>query len=291
MIGVFGVPGCGKSHAIRKIDDSSRNRRRTAHGLYPRSYELSDEITGSYQRSQANYQDIVGQERPRVKKFEDLDDEEKQRERETTIRSLQTKCSGSRIAGVIASQYAFWPEKNPTPQRLMTDAETEVYTHVVYLNTTHRLLQQYRDAKHTNTRAFVKPSVVPEDHLRKWQELEISELRAICYRAGILFSVISGNHEQSLTTRFISFATSSPDAVIREGYWNRLHDLLPSPLDGIRQVPLETALVFDGDRTISPEDSSRLFWDLASETDPNVDKEALKTLFDSDLRYSDRALM
>ena len=270
---------------LRTVSRKPCDKIQPAPSLTPCHYDMLNEVAIQYR--------LIGEDNRRIDNFKPLDDDDKHRVREATIRKLQTECSKSGMAGIIASQYSLWPEKSPTPQRIMTDADTRVYTHIVYLNNIPRDVFREKGGGQKQREQTERDvgDEVSTGHLRKWQEHEMSQLRTICYQAGILLSVISDNLVDSVVARFNAFATSSPDSAIREAPLNRLHNLLPSPLVGVRQVPLETALVFNGARTIAPEDSTRLFWELASETVPNADMDALNTLFGSDLGYSDRAFM
>lgn len=267
IIGIYGVPGSGKTDLLSRMHRKCK----------PKAPEIPPMPLFKFYDSS----DVIARQVPGgLEAFKALGDEEKERTREAAIRAIRDDCMHTSSTGVVAGHYSFWDEGGPEPERVMTRADRETYTHIVYLDTPANVILGYRQNDTTRRRQRVS-----ERHLRAWIDLEKSELRRICYDSGILFSVHRGDGADDVTG----------DLVTRVRSWER-----PGPSNGFamealeetlnqrkrEKRPPETAIVLDADRTIAPKDSGTLFWKFAAETIPGVQEDTLKAVFGSKLGYS-----
>lgn len=80
----------------------------------------------------------------------------------------------------------FWSEEHAAGQPVYTSNDLQMFTHTVYLNISAEVIsQRCLDDK------LKDRTLMSVDHLRKWQEAEISAMRHVCRQHHILFSLIS----------------------------------------------------------------------------------------------------
>lgn len=269
IIGIYGVPGCGKSFFLNQLSgylDSEFKSSAIEFKFYDSSQVLADHVPGG------------------LAAFRALGHEEKERVRETAIKRIQAECSKPGETAVIAGHYSFWDDEgNPEPERVMTSADRSTYTHIFYLSPPHDRVSRYRQGDMKRQRRHLS-----EDHLLKWMELERSELRRICYESGILFSVVypkpneSHVHETALRIKRFSTPLEQQNKLATMEW---LDDVL-NPVGRDMGTSVETAIVLDADRTLGPGDAGVLFWKIAVEFVPDAEKDALKTLFGNAPDYS-----
>ncbi|EEP75454.1 conserved hypothetical protein [Uncinocarpus reesii 1704] len=119
-------------------------------------------------------------------------------------------------------------------------------------------------------------------HICKWQKAEESQLRYLCRENGILFSLLPAHlisaDKVSAFLRDFRGHTEKYNLVCAES-------TLDAAVDS-GNGRLETMLVMDADRTLSPEDTGVLFWEELSASRRFKNNDPLKALFDSPLAYS-----
>lgn len=128
-----------------------------------------------------------------------------------------------------------------------------------------------------------KREYASENHLHKWQQEEKTQLRALCRRHHILFSLVSPSVTQldkvSILLHDFRCHTEKHNLYQAE---SRLDDVFDAS-----QGELEVALVMDADRTLAAEDTGALFWKRLSESRPLEDgASTLNVLFSGPLAYS-----
>ena len=230
VIGIYGLPGSGKSTVLEALTRSLPQEHFQA---YEGSAHIDCLVPGG------------------LSAFQNLDDELKTRWRELAIHDIQSKCSQRGQTALVTGHCMFWSPDTPEPRIVTTKADLETFTHVIYLRT----------APETITDRIVKDEDrerchCPEEHLSKWQDAEIGTLRGQCYDHGILF------YEATRNTSMEKLSTLIADFVQHNEFHNKTR--AEERLDGIMNTQpsvWETVLVFDGDRTMTPEDTGRLFFE------------------------------
>lgn len=257
VIGIYGVPGCGKTFLLRQLEQ-----------------ELGRERIDFYEGSEV----IAGLVPGGLDAFKKLPQQNKEHWRRLAIDKIGKTCADNGRVAVVAGHLMFWAEGEANGDPVYTENDLNIFTHIIYLDTPAEvaLQQQLNDTERTRP-----PSSV--DHIQKWQKKEKQLLRELCYQHGILFSVaIPG---QRLLNRVVT---------LLHDFMHHSEDFNLSTVElKIDEVvvadpgKLRTMLVLDADRTLSEKDSGKLFWNLLSNNSRATDKEYhLKTLFGSALGYS-----
>lgn len=143
----------------------------------------------------------------------------------------------------------FWPPDSFDPEIVTTKADRETFTHVVYLRTApEEIANRVLRDKERSRREYSL------EHLRKWQDAEIGTLRTQCYDHGIvLYEATANTSMDKLLTLILEFHE-------HDEAHNEAH--AEERLDGIMNAQSsvwETVLVFDGDRTMTRDDTGKLF--------------------------------
>lgn len=120
-------------------------------------------------------------------------------------------------------------------------------------------------------------------HLRKWQQEEKTQLRDLCRRYGILFSLVSPSptlpSKVSILLRDFRDHTEKYNLAQAESSLDDIFDA--------SEGQLNTVLVMDADRTLAAEDTGAMFWKKVSDSRPlEYEASTLKTLFCSPLGHS-----
>ncbi len=198
--------------------------------------------------------------------FKVLDEEVKQHYRELAIKKIRDDSAASGKAAVVAGHYMFWDDEAqefPTP--VSTPADWDTYTHIVYLRIPTGVVTQRRRDDTKRQRPAVS-----EDHLGRWMQTEHTELQKMCLEHGENNELLDRAEMLLRDFRVHSEAYNLYRAKRELG--EQLADVARGNA-GLWQ----TALVFDADRTLTEEDTGRMFWD---KEDP------LKAIFSSHLGYS-----
>ncbi|KAI0131546.1 uracil phosphoribosyltransferase-domain-containing protein [Daldinia grandis] len=257
IIGLYGVPGCGKSYLLEEL-----------------KLELGTEAFEFYEGSEVISSLVPGG----LSGFKELEECEREHHRNLAIDHIAQSCSVTGRVGVVVGHFMFWEEGEETGRMVCTKKDLEVYTHILYLNINPELISKYRldDTKR------VRPSVSVE-HLHEWQEAEKIQLRQLCYDNNILFLSRSPRIWQlsRVATLIRDFQQHTKSLNL-----SRAVDKLDGTLEnGTHQ--LRSMIVLDADKTLVAEDTGKLFWEMASRYQPEVPNDAaLKKIFSSRLGYS-----
>ncbi|RWA09455.1 hypothetical protein EKO27_g5671 [Xylaria grammica] len=253
IVGIYGIPGCGKTFLLNQLKQELGQQR---YAFYEGSRVIASLVPGG------------------LDAFRKLPEREKTPWRQSAIESIRKDCTTSGKLGVVTGHFMFWPEQENAGQPVYTPQDLETYTHILYLDVAAGLIaQRCRDDVERN-----RPEV-SIDHLRKWQDVETTELRHHCRRHSILFCVLSAQ------TTLLDRAS----ALIRdfqrhtEGYNLSCAESKVDELVG-EQKKVQTMLVLDGDKTLAAEDTGELFWATAIHAGQGIDP--LKELFGGPLGYS-----
>ncbi|GAB1313714.1 hypothetical protein MFIFM68171_03924 [Madurella fahalii] len=269
VIGIYGVPGSGKSFLIEKL------KARLSEGQF-RFYEGSEVIASL----------VPGG----LEEFQQAPAKTKTDWRQSAIEFIGNDGAGTGQAAVVAGHLMFWPEEDEAGHAVYTQADLDTYTHIIYLDTAPDVIAERR---RTDSRARPPASV---GHLRRWQHAEKTELRRLCRDNGILFACLSDpatmlDRAAALLLDFRHHNEQRNLACVLD----RLDECLAAAAAAHRSPGrLQTALVLDADRTLAAQDTGTLFWSAISRraqrnvapAPERVDEDPLKTLFGSRLKYS-----
>ncbi|KAK4234175.1 uracil phosphoribosyltransferase-domain-containing protein [Achaetomium macrosporum] len=269
VIGLYGVPGCGKSTVMRDLKHSLVATRKFSF------HEGSDMIASLVPGGLAE--------------FKTASDEAKAHWRQAAIEAIAELSRSSGRAAVVTGHFMFWNEGDKAGEAVYTQGDLDTYTHIVYLDPAPELVVQWRQNDGSRDRPLVSA-----EHLRRWQQTEKAELRRLCRNSGILFLSVSDTKSvvDRMAALLVDFEEHTEARNLSEAK-NVLEEILNSR-DAEALQGLETTLVLDGDRTLAPVDTGPLFWNLAANWEPASpkgvtpveDDRSLKALFSSPLGYS-----
>ena len=263
VVGIYGIPGSGKTFLLNQLKQ-----------------KLGDESYEFYEGSEVINNLVPGG----LAAFQEMDDNAKLSWRQRAIDKIGNDCSCNRRTGVVAGHFMFWPEKDPNGQRVSTSNDLRVFTHILYLNINANLVAERRlnDSQKSRPLASI-------GHLHKWQQAENAELRDLCRRHSILFSLVSST---PLLLEKVARLLNDFQHHTEELNLRRTENTLDNIFAGFGgQARLETMIVMDADKTLAPQDTGKVFWKTLSLAHPqnlrdNDDSDPLKTLFSSQLGYS-----
>ncbi|RYP26224.1 hypothetical protein DL768_011789 [Monosporascus sp. mg162] len=258
VIGIYGLPGSGKSHLLNLLKQ-----------------ELDSHNFEFYEGSNVIAEIVPGG----LLAFQKGDDEKKTYWRKHAIDTIWKESAKSGKCAIVAGHFMFWSADEAEGRRVVTQNDLESYTHIFYLGVPPEVIACRR--LEDTTRSRTELSV---DHLRRWQSAEITELRKLCRLHGILFSVVpeGGSFNASRFCSLIRDARVHTEEENLSRVMQRLDELLASDLDRV-----ETILLTDADRTLASDDTGQLFWEkLAKSKASRNDGYPLKTIFGGPMGYS-----
>lgn len=168
--------------------------------------------------------------------------------RQRAITKIRDECASSGRAGVVVGHFMFW-EENKLHETVLTARDWDTFTHILYLDVPAELVEQRRRDDSQRSRPAVSVH-----HLLRWQFEEKTQLRRLCGEHGVLFSCVSPGPAllDKVTSLLHDFRIHD------EGYnLAKASARLDEIFEG--REYLETVLVFDGDRTLAAEDTGELF--------------------------------
>ncbi|KGO75992.1 hypothetical protein PITC_011490 [Penicillium italicum] len=256
IIGLYGLPGSGKSFMLNQL----------------RMVLSTDDFT-FYDGS-----DVIAAVTPGgLEAFQNLTKEAKNNCRERAIARIKQECHNSGKSAIIAGHFMFWAEEDEDGESVCTQGDLATYTHILYLDVPAELVAKYRLKDIKRSRPSVSIS-----HLTKWQQIEQSQLRHLCRRHDILFTLVSPPiaSVSKLASIIQDFRYHTEDYNMNFAK-ERMNDIIAaSPL-------LETVIVMDADKTLAQEDSGVLFWEQIRSASGEADESGpMKALFSSPLGYS-----
>ena len=265
VIGLYGISGSGKSHLLNRLR---------------RLPSLNDKFQFQ-EGSQLIAELVFGG----VPAFLRIPHDKREELRTEAIENFWKRCLASSINAVVAGHLMLWPESKPGsqvgPPQLVdvhTQADLDIYTHIIYLATPISLLARRRAGDGPGFRPDL-----PIEKLAMWQRTEMALLRSLCDKNEILFAVVSDPEEalRSVETLLLDFLLHDEEhnrqKVIQEAQ-SRLG--LPDPL-------IERILIIDADRTLAPVDTGLLFWtEVSTAHSLPISFESLKAIFSGPLGYS-----
>ncbi|PGG99610.1 hypothetical protein AJ79_08470 [Helicocarpus griseus UAMH5409] len=256
VVGLYGVPGAGKTFLLNQLKDKLGEEH---FAFYDGSQMISDVTCGS------------------LEDFTKLTEQGKLYWRQVAIDKIQKECADSGRSGVVAGHFMFWDENEEVGRQVCTQNDLDTYTHIIYLDTSPDTIKKHRLNDAGRTRPPVSMS-----HLRNWQEAERTQLRHLCRLHGILFLSLSPSRALlgKVCQLLHDFRVHSEE--YNMSYAKRRLDEFILASSG----QVETMVVMDADKTLAPQDAGSLFWEILNRPGKLRDKDPLKTLFSSPLGYS-----
>ena len=260
VVGLYGVPGCGKSYLLKQLEQEIGGK---GFAFYDGSEEISKIVPG------------------RLEAFKRMTELDQEQWRKRAIDTIGKNCTDRKEIGVVAGHFMFWPEEKQAPTLAWTDHDQKVFTHILYLDVSPELVAQRsrKDPKKKRPTTSVR-------HVHNLQHEEKIQLSNRCRQHGILFSLISPRpNERTLLHRvsmlLLDFKSHDENSNLSQAK-SKLNDFVAAG-----QGRLERVLVMDADRTLAPEDTGALFWEKVSKLEPlKYDASTLKTLFSGPLKYT-----
>ncbi|KAG0154474.1 hypothetical protein PDIDSM_42 [Penicillium digitatum] len=256
IIGLYGLPGSGKSFKLNELENV-----------------LSKDDFAFYDGS-----DVIAAITPGgLKAFQNLPKEAKTKCRERAIATVKQECCSTGTSAIVAGHFMFWAEEDEVGQSVCTPGDLATYTHILYLDVPAELIAEYQ----LNDTKRKRPSV-SITHLTRWQQREQSQLRHLCRRHNILFTLLSPplvpvTKLASIIQDFRYHTEVQNVNLAKE----KMDDILAS------SPTLETVIVMDADKTLAQEDSGVLFWDQIRAVSAEGDTSGpMKALYSSPLGYS-----
>ncbi|MCJ1241033.1 hypothetical protein MMC14_009037 [Varicellaria rhodocarpa] len=219
VVGIYGIPGSGKTFLLDQL-----------------KHELGQEHFTFYEGSKMIATVIPGG----LDAFQKLEEREKVHWRQLAIDKIGKECAEGGQVAVVAGHFIFWPEEEEAGWPVYTQNDLNTFTHILYLDVPAEIVAQRRLDDTERSRPAISIA-----HSRKWQQAEKSELRRLCRKHGILFSLVSP-HPMLLSKA----VTLLRDFRLHTESYNlsrikiRLDEALDADLGEV-----ETVLVMDADRT------------------------------------------
>ena len=254
VVGIYGIPGCGKTFLFN---------------------QLKREVDENHYEFQEGSQMIASLVPGGLAAFQKLDDEHKSYWREVAIDTIGKDCRASGKTGVVAGHFMFWQEGDQAGQRVYTRSDLNTFTHILYLDIPAEIVAQRRQNDKLRSR-----STASVDHIRNWQKVEKVELRDLCRKHNILFSLISSSNK--IARLLHDFRHHTEEDNLRHAE-SRLDDII---VGYNCQPTLDVALVMDGDMTLAAADTGILFWKTLFNSTSRKEDNPLKTVFSSPMGYS-----
>jgi uracil phosphoribosyltransferase/adenylate kinase/phosphoserine phosphatase len=258
VIGLYGIPGSGKTALLNQL---RQELGQTHFTFYEGSQMIATVVPGG------------------LDAFQNMEEQEKARWRRRAIDSIGKNAADSGQVAVVAGHFMFWPEEQGVGRPVYTQNDFETFTHILYLDIPAEVVAQRCQDDTERSRPFTSAG-----HLRKWQQEEKAQLRDLCRRHGVLFSLLSPDpmllNKVLILLHDFRFHTEKYNLSQAE---SRLDDVVVAS-----QGQLETMLVLDADRTLAAADTGTLFWERISGLRP-LEREVsstLKALFSSPLGHS-----
>lgn len=257
IIGIYGLPGCGKTFLLNQLKD-----------------ELSTEGFSFYDGSIVIDSVVPGG----LEAFQSMSTAKRMEWRENAISWISNDCIKRSTTGIVAGHLMFWKEGHDrSAKSIHTQRDLEVFTHILYLDIKPEMVMKYQleDGKRSRHASSLR-------HLKEWQELEKETLQRICHSHGIFFMLLSARPSLFRVVlplvRDFQFRSEDYNLSIAK---QKLDEALT-----ISKCNVGTFLVLDADRTLSAKDATACFW-TTLRTDSTMCP--LKKLFSSDWGYSFKA--
>lgn len=261
IIGLYGLPGSGKSTIIKNL----QNLPNLKNIIFLEGSDLLN-------RSVPGGLDV----------FHRMNGDEKVQARERAIEKAYNICAQEGKVGVVTGHYMFWDAENNGGQSVWTRGDSKTFSHILYLDVP---VDEIARRQHNDT-TRKRPHISTPD-LLAWQQIEKTNLRSICFTNDILFSTLpfSPNMEAVVAPFLEDFGLDTE---------KRNLDLAIQVLDQHVSTilgPVKTVLAMDADRTLTAQDTGTLMWNSIRSQGrlPRLVPTMINQVFSSPLGYSYKA--
>ena len=257
VVGLYGVPGSGKTFLLNQLKQELGQMH---FAFYEGSKMIATVVPGGFDA------------------FQSMEEQEKAYWRRCAIDAIGKSCADSGQVAVVAGHFMFWSEEQEAGRPVYTENDLNTFTHILYLDIPAEVVAQRCLDDTERSRPSTSAS-----HLRKWQQEEKAQLRDLCRRHGVLFSLVSPYptllSKVSILLHDFRYHTEKYNLFQAE---SRLDNAVLNS-----QGQLKTMLVVDADRTLAAEDAGALFWKTVSKSRPlEYEASPLNALFSSPLGHS-----
>ncbi|KAK0702499.1 uracil phosphoribosyltransferase-domain-containing protein [Apiosordaria backusii] len=270
VVGVYGIPGCGKSSILHELKN-----------------KLGEDQFSFHEGAQVIASLLPGG----LAAFHQANQDEKARYRELAIKAIANDAVNGQKVAIVAGHFMFWLDKDQEYHRVCTNADLATYTHIIYLDTAASSIAERRE----NDKDRERPALA-HGQLDDWVKTEKRELQRLCRSNGILFIALSHEKKETLAARMVKLLLDFKQHCPRHNLLlsqNRLDSIIiESGLNSNRERA-DTMLVMDADKTLAAQDTGKLFWEEMVKKgllDPcsleGKYEDPLTTLFSSQLGYS-----
>lgn len=257
VIGLYGLPGSGKSYLLKQLQGIFKREQFT---FYEGSDLIAEQLTDG------------------LDGFHGLSGPDKEQARRNAISKVKKDCVDSGKAAVVAGHFMFWEEGKEDRSVVWTDDDRTTYTHIIYLKVPAEEIVKRRDGDQR------KRPGASMDHLTQWQLAEETELRRICYANRILFSLVSSGQMtlNQVLKLLLHFKYHNEETNLSRAQIQLDKAISPD------SAQLETMLVIDGDKTLVAEDTGKLLMEKLGLSQQNGGC-PLSDVFRSPMKYSHAA--
>ena len=256
VIGLYGVPGCGKSRLLKMLEQSLGH---IYFAFYDESRTIADLVPGG------------------LSVFESLEEQQQTRWRPRAIDKVGKECLETGKVGIVAATFMFWAEEQEHERAIYTQNDIASYAHILYLDTPAKTIAKRRLNDTKRNRPLASAA-----HLSKWQHMEKIQLRSLCRQHGVLFSSVSSDQTlQKVMKQLLEFRFGNEEHNLSCAD-RRLDEIIASS-----QGQITTMVVMDADKTLTPQDMGTLYGTTISESRAlEEDNKTMKVLFDDSSEYS-----
>ena len=257
VIGLYGVPGCGKTYLLNQLKEELGNEQ----FAFFEGLEMIDSVAPG---------GLDG--------FKVLTENFKSAWREIAMGEIRRQCEACGKVGIVTGHFMFWPQGAEAGNPVCTQRDLDIYTHILYLDVPASVVFE----RCRNDEARRRDPSVSANHIFRWQQEEKAQLRRLCLDHGILFRLINpGLRFYPTLVALLHDSRNHTDTYNLARAESKLDEMLD------KQSQVNMVLIMDADRTIAAEDTGSLFWNRVAESRQPRDAEyPLKALFGSHLGYS-----
>ncbi|KAL9026977.1 MAG: hypothetical protein Q9196_004437 [Gyalolechia fulgens] len=262
IVGIYGLPGSGKSFRMNQLKQLFGKEH---FAFYEGSEMIAAIVPGG------------------LEGFKRMEQQEQTGWRQRAIDEISMECEVSGNLAIVTGHFMFWDEGQEAGQPVCTQNDLDTFTHILYLDVPAEIIKDRIFCDNTSVAKIrqMNPSV---NHLHKWQQAEQTQLRDLCRKHGILFTILHPEEtllgKVSILLRDIQLHTEAVNLA-------RAEKTLDQVVIAHGPHRLETMLVIDGDKTLAAADTGKEFWKAMAEKRQWPDKErTLDDLFGSPLGYS-----
>jgi adenylate kinase len=257
VVGIYGIPGSGKTTLLRQLEKVLDIKH---FSFYEGSEMIAKTVDGG------------------LAAFQKLDGQSKENARRLAIRTIHEDCTKDGRTAIVTGHFMFWREEDTRGEIVCTNSDLATYTHIIYMDISPEIIDNY--CRKDITKRRDSSSVA---HLLQWQQFERTRLSTLCREHDILFSVVDSHQIAQGKVHALILDFDLQNEGFNSNYAEKMLDRIVSS----HLTHADTVMVIDGDRTLTPQDTGRLFYEsVAAQQQPKSFECPLKTLFGSSLGYT-----